>query len=254
MSCSIKPGFWATHFEKSYQTQEEDVDPWLLPLPSGSREREVDSFNVQYVESRELEVLPRPFDTMETIQTAMRPLAHYKNYSPKSASKVYSVQVNRGLQLLPVRGRIKTQQGEDESKYPVAFIPGPLSVKRTESTGGATVMVVLIDPETTHLSLRVNNHLDKGVEKGRGKPRERMANFLSKSEGNKENATENAYHNIGRMISKQWQLVHGYSKMFLLGRYSLTHTYISHLTSTRFPPVPFITTQLPHNILFYTTA
>lgn len=145
----------------------------------------------------------------------MRPLDHCRNYSPTTAAgKVYSVQVNRGVQLLPVRGRIKTQQAKDESKYPVAFIPGPLSVKRTESTGGATVIVILIDPETTHLSLRFNYHLDKGVQSGRVKPRERVANFLSKYDRNKDNVTENAYYNIGRMISKQWQLVHGYSKAF----------------------------------------
>ncbi len=219
--CSINPGFWATHFEKSYQTQEEDVDPWLLPLPSASREREVDSFNIQYVEPRELEYLPRPFGPMETIEVAMKHLDHYRNYSPAtSASKSYSVKVNRDIQLLPVRRVTKTLQAEEESKYPVAFIPGPLSVKRSESTGGAAIMVILIDPETTQLELRANQHLDKGISDGHARPRDRTSNFLSKCEGNQEDMTENAYYNIGRMISKQWQLVYGYSK-HTLGSHSL---------------------------------
>lgn len=212
---SIKPGFWATHFEKSYQTQEEEVDPWLLPLPSASREREVDAFNIQYVEPRELDKPPSQLKGMETIQTAKSHLDHYRNYSPTSSAnrKVYSVQVNRGVQVLPVRGWVRTQETEEESKYPVAFIPGPLSVKRSEAIGGATLMVVLIDPETSHLDLRRNYHLDKCVPEGREKPRQRIAHFLAASDGSKENATVNAYYNIGRMISKQWQLVHGYSEI-----------------------------------------
>ena len=164
---------------------------------------------------------------METIRTAVQALDGYKNYSTedrpdkrdKSHVKTYSASVNREIQFLPARPPATDKSGEESSDSPVAFIPGPLSVKRCDSAGGATVMVVLIDPHTTHLDFKPNSHLDKGSDSETGqeehvrvrKPRERMSHFLSKQDDKIENVAETAYRNIGRMIAKQWQLVHGYS-------------------------------------------
>ena len=244
---SIKPRFWATHFEKSYHTQEADVDRWLLPLPSTSRERDVDSFNVQYVEPREVDPSSLPSNTMDTIGRAVRPLDGYKNYSDDTnqdkngglnkqlSNKTYSARVNREMQFLPPRPPATGLSGEEESKYPVAFIPGPLSVKRSESAGGATVMVVLIDPHPNRPVILANSHLDKDIDKDMDhedelsvrKPRQRMSHFLSQLDDKTENVEENAYRNIGQMIARQWQLVHGYSKYFLLS--------LSPISSAPFP-------------------
>ena len=211
------------------------MDRWLLPLPSTSRERDVDSFNVQYVEPREVDPNSLPSNTMDTIWTAVRPLDGYKNYSDDSnqdtkedpnkrcSNKTYSARVNREVQFLPPRPPATGLPGEESSKYPVAFIPGPLSVKRSESAGGATVMVVLIDPHPNRPSIMANSHLDKDADNDMHheeelvarKPRQRMSYFLSRLDDKTEDVAENAYQNIGQMIARQWQLVHGYSRCSL---------------------------------------
>ena len=84
-------------------------------------------------------------------------------------------------------------------------------------------MVVLIDPHPNLPVILANSHLDKDIDKDMDhedelsvrNPRQRMSHFLSQLDDKTENVEENAYRNIGQMIARQWQLVHGYSKYFL---------------------------------------
>ncbi|KAI5917644.1 hypothetical protein F4810DRAFT_695519 [Camillea tinctor] len=219
----IKPSFWATHFEKTYQTQQEDVDPWLQPLPSASGDRDLSSFNIQYLEPRELDQAPKSYESMDTIYMVPRPLKNFRNYSiNESHERRYEPSVNRDVQIIPAREETNTQRDIKESQDPVAFIPGPLSVWTKTSAGtsdfnnGSDLMVILIDPAPENLEVKANYHLDK-TPQGSNKlvrlqrPSQRVANNLLACNGRDEkNIITKSYYGIGAMITKQWQLVHGY--------------------------------------------
>ncbi|KAI1372770.1 hypothetical protein F4677DRAFT_462721 [Hypoxylon crocopeplum] len=213
MKFDIKPRFWATHFEKSYQTQREDVDLWLSPLPSSAPESDPESVNIQYLEPRELIQLPHPFESLDTIQTVPRPLTHYQNYAiERSGGKHYAHKVNRDVQILPGRNQARVQRDGVKPELPVALIPGPLSVwtRESERRPGTDFMVILIDPKPSGLEMKANFHLDSSPNMEAQTPTERMANYLSNCHTKGESITKHAYHSIGNMISKQWQVVQGY--------------------------------------------
>ncbi|KAI5857424.1 hypothetical protein GGS23DRAFT_341329 [Durotheca rogersii] len=205
MEFGVRPKYWATHFEKSYHTREEDVDPWLASLPSRQEDRHDHSLNIQYLEPRQLICDPRLSQSTDFIQTVSRPLTNSQKFDVAKASDLRVSQgANRDVQILPARSKTGT---------PVAFIPGPLSVWST-TMGCSEFMVILIDPQPPDLKVKPNFHLDRASNESHRSeeelrvltPTERVANaLLSDSLGK-----DHAYRGIGRLISKQWQLVQGY--------------------------------------------
>lgn len=213
INLDIRPLFWATHFEKTYHTQDEDVDAYLPPVLSGSR----DFLNVQYFEPRELESHSEPLESMDTIEMVHRPLESFQNCGTSSAStKDYTSDVKREVQVLPQRSK------DRGPSLRVAMIPGPLSVWTTQEAFRTTtdVMVVLIDPMAPRLAPKANFHLDMNRIGHILKPRERMTRYLMLEKSKETDARSSGELNlpirararsaVRRLISDQWRLTQGY--------------------------------------------
>ncbi|KAL2106111.1 hypothetical protein VUR80DRAFT_7259 [Thermomyces stellatus] len=231
-SCNIRPKFWATHFEKAHHTQDEEVDPYLPPAPSGPR----DFLNVQYIEPRELKNGSEPEPSADTIHVVDCSLEMFRNPDNIDSAhpKPFTSKVKRDVYIFPRRLR-----RDADASLQVAMVPGPLSAWTTQGglVRGTDIMVVLIDPIAPRLDVRHNTHLDSKetlkrmwttsrastlVETGRPRvperrvplrPKQRMAEYLTRSymeAGLADHPTP--YGGIARLIFDQWRLTLGYMR------------------------------------------
>lgn len=232
-TCNIRPKFWATHFERAHHTQDEAVDPYLPPAPSGPK----DFLNVQYIEPRELKKDTEPRPSADTIHMVDCSLQKFRNPENADSARpaLFKSKVKRDVHIFPRRPR-----RDAEASLQVGMVPGPLSAWTTQGrlVGGTDIMVVLIDPMAPKLQAMRNTHLDSQeaaptrtrtvlsrastlVEADRLRlpsdsrpplsPKRRIAEYLTRSGTHREQAAQPApYGVIARLVYDQWRLTLGY--------------------------------------------